>query len=367
MKKILTAVIMLGASSKVIAQDPNASTSNNNMMVAGLMIIVAIILAFVIWAMGNVLITLGKEVLKKQKSTTQALLIGGLLLISNMAQAQDTAPVQSVDNYGGLSSTLFWTLVMVLTIEVIAILFLMFMIKRMQQELNPETATARTNTLKEWWHNIDQKFFTKAVAIEKEQDIMLDHDYDGIRELDNNLPPWWKYGFIVTIICSIIYLFYFHVGNGKSPEQEYAYEIEIAELELAKYNATSADKIDENNLVMSDESGINNGRKIFNMACFACHGDKGQGGAGPNLTDDYWIHKGGLVDIYNSIKFGYPDKGMQSWEKVYSPKEILDLASYIKTLKGTNPPGAKAPEGNLWAEEEPSVEQQNDSTSVTSL
>ncbi|MBX2939438.1 MAG: c-type cytochrome [Ferruginibacter sp.] len=343
-----------------LAQDaatPAASGGSGNLL-AALMIVVTIILAFVIWGMGNVLLTLGKETLRRKKSgTVVPIIVAAMLsLISFSAQAQEAAaPVAAVSrfNYGGLSAMLFWLLLIVIFIELVTIFFLLFMIRRFQQELQPEAEKAKESTFSEWWTKFDKKFFTKAVPVEKEADVMLDHEYDGIRELDNALPPWWKYGFYVTIIGSVIYLFYFHVGNGLDPIQEYEREMENAAFALAKYNAASPDKIDENNITLSDAAGIEEGKRIYNMACWACHGKLGEGGAGPNLTDEYWIHKGGLNDIYRSIKIGYPDKGMQSWEKNYSPKEISNLTSYIKTLAGTNPPNARAPQGDIWKEEAP--------------
>lgn len=99
---------------------------------------------------------------------------------------------------------------------------------------------------------------------------------------------------------------------------------------------------------MADAASLAEAKEIFTTKCFACHGKLGEGGAGPNLTDNYWLHKGSLNDIFQSIKHGYPDKGMQSWANVYTPKQISYLASYIKTLHGTNPPNAKAPQGDLY-------------------
>lgn len=350
-------------SQPLMAQETTTTSASGNSgnLLAGLMIFVTIVLAFVIWGMGSVLVTLGKETLRRKKSGT-ALSIILLIMMSIGAmqtQAQDvvasTEVVKSSFNYGGLSATLFWLLLIVIFIELVSILFLLFMIRRFQQELTPESQKLKETTFKDWWTKFDKRFFTKAVPVEKEADVMLDNDYDGIRELDNALPPWWKYGFFITIIGSVIYMFYFHVGSGLNPTQEYEREMENAAFAIAKYNAASVDKIDENNITMSDIAGIDEGKRIFNMACWACHGKLGEGGAGPNLTDEFWIHKGGLNDIYRSIKIGYPDKGMQSWEKNYSPKEIANLTSYIKTLAGTNPPNARPPQGDVWKEEAPAI------------
>ena len=239
--------------------------------------------------------------------------------------------------------------------EVIAILFLAFSVKGMYAALLPEKeivpAKEKFSTLKKWWSRLDTKIFTKAVPVEQEADVMLDHNYDGIRELDNALPPWWKYGFYITIVAAFVYLLNFHVfGTGKNPTEEYAAEMQNAQIEKEIYEANNKDKIDENNVPMADANGLAMAKDIFTIKCFACHGKLGEGGAGPNLTDDYWLHKGSLNDIYHTIKNGYADKGMQSWAKEFTPKEISFLASFVKTLHGTNPPNAKAAQGDLFTE-----------------
>jgi cytochrome c oxidase cbb3-type subunit 3 len=219
--------------------------------------------------------------------------------------------------------------------------------------LIPEKAAAvvKKSRLAGLWLKLDKKLFTKAIPIEHEADILLDHNYDGIQELDNALPPWWKYGFIITIGFAIVYLLNFHVfGNGKNPTEEYAEEMNIAKIKKEAYEAKNKDRIDEANVPMADAAGIKNGKDHFLANCIACHGSLGEGGVGPNLTDDYWIHKGSLNDIYKTLKIGYPDKGMQSWATKFNPKEMSEIASYVKTLKGTNPPNGKTPQGDLFTE-----------------
>lgn len=353
---LLPLVLFLLSINIVQAQDanlPKEVTSSFNML-AITMIAVALILAFVIFAMGQVLLTLVRQMLEKQKSNAGAsvwLLLVFLSLVSIPGHAQDTVTEEAVKvlpNYGGLSATAFWILFITILTEIIVILFMMFYINRIKQELVP-ARVKKPLRLAAWWKRMDRKFFTNAVAVERESDIQLDHDYDGIKELDNSLPPWWKWGFIITIFFAVFYLMNFHVfGNGKNPTEEYEAELAAAKIKLAAYNAKNKDKVDENNIVLADESGIAKGREIFQQVCWACHGKLGEGGAGPNLTDEYWLHKGSLNDIFQSIKHGYPDKGMQAWEKQYSPKDISNLTSYISTLKGTNPPNAKAPQGELF-------------------
>ncbi len=333
-------------------------TSSNNQL-ATLLVITTIVFAFVIWGLGQVLVAFTKQAMEKNKANASKLvsvaLILGLSLVSQATFAQTAAPAEAtkvVPNFGGLTSLEFYLLATVIAVEIIAILFLTFSIRRIYTELlSGSAATAVQPKAESWWSKMDKKLFTKAVPIEKEADVLLDHDYDGIHELDNALPPWWKYGFYVTIGIAVIYLLHFHVlGTGKNPLQEYNAEIEKAKTEKAAFEANNKDKIDEKNVPMADAAGLQIGKELFGANCWPCHGKLGEGGAGPNLTDDYWIHKGSLNDIFHTISYGYPDKGMQSWAVKFNPKEISELASYVKTLHGTNPPNAKAPQGDLYTE-----------------
>ncbi|MFT3747252.1 MAG: cbb3-type cytochrome c oxidase N-terminal domain-containing protein [Agriterribacter sp.] len=361
-KKLFSTLILLSAILPAIAQEAATTTApeEKSNLLAILLIITTIVLAFVIWGMGQVLISVSKLALEKYKNSGKllsAIFIIALSVTSQtvFAQAAETVTaVADTTNYGGLTAGAFYAFAAVISIEVAAILFLAFSIRRVFQELLPEKAKApaKSSRFGEWWSSLDKKVFTKAVAVEKEADILIDHNYDGIQELDNSLPPWWKYGFYATIFVAIFYLGYYHAfGVGKNPTQEYLAEMEKARVEKEAYEANNKDKVDENNIPIADASGIAAGKEIYANKCWPCHGKAGEGGAGPNLTDDYWLHKGSLNDIYHSIKVGYPDKGMQSWAKEFTPVQMSYIASYIKTLHGTNPPGAKAPQGDLFTEQ----------------
>jgi cytochrome c oxidase cbb3-type subunit 3 len=362
-KTVLTLFFVFTASA-IVAQttapaqaEPTASGYNQ---LAILLTILIIVLAFVIWGMGQVLTALGKQLVDKSKSRTTALsvtLLAGFTLMSQFSFAQDAAkPVvaEALPNYGGLSEAAYYMFLTVIAIEVCVILFMAFSIRRMYAELLPEKikVTAQKSKLADWWNKLDQKLFTKAVAVEKEEDILLDHDYDGIKELDNSLPPWWKYGFYITVGIAFIYLLNYHVfGIGLNPTQEYNTEMEQARIGKEAYEARNKDRIDENNVPMADADGIKSGKALFEANCVACHLKDGGGSVGPNLTDDYWLHKGSLNDIYNTIKVGYPDKGMQPWSSMFSPKEISFLTSYIKSLRGTKPAVPKAQQGEFYVDE----------------
>lgn len=202
------------------------------------------------------------------------------------------------------------------------------------------------------WRKIYSRL-TKVVPVEKEKDVMLDHEYDGIRELDNSLPPWWVAMFYVTIAIGVVYFSYFHVlDRGLLSEQEYLAEMAIAERQQNLRLALQAESVNENNVVLlTDEKEIAEGASLFVKNCVACHGENGQGIIGPNLTDPYWLHGGGVKNVFKVIKHGVPEKGMIAWKRQLTPSNIQKIASFIISLNGTNPIGAKAPEGELYEEE----------------
>lgn len=206
-------------------------------------------------------------------------------------------------------------------------------------EKNEETA----------WDKL-MKAMTRSVPVEKEKDVMLDHNYDGIRELDNQLPPWWKYGFYLTIVFGLVYLVVYHVsGSANLQLAEYQESIDQAEQERQSRIAMSANYITEENVKMTtDPNELAEGKDIYMKNCVACHGEKGEGKVGPNLTDEFWIHGGGVKNIFHTINEGVPAKGMISWKNQFSPKKIAELSSYILTLKGTNPAGGLDPQGDKW-------------------
>lgn len=181
-------------------------------------------------------------------------------------------------------------------------------------------------------------------------DKLTDHEYDGIKECDNDLPKWWISIFYVTILFSVLYLGYYHWGGGgKSPVEEFEAEQQIAKYSTATASGTvGADLQDEKKLdeARNNKAIVAKGAEIFNLRCVSCHGTKAEGGIGPNLTDDYWIHGGKMVQIVKTIHDGIPEKGMIAWSVLLSNEDIISVAAYVKSLRGTNPPRAKGPQGN---------------------
>lgn len=204
-----------------------------------------------------------------------------------------------------------------------------------------------------FWEKIRKKYWEDAVPIAREQEILLDHGYDGIRELDNSLPPWWINMFYLTIFWAVIYMFYYHWGgDGPSSQQEYEREMSKAKLEKAIALASQADAVNEANVAaLTDASSLADGKAIYTANCVACHGTGGEGGVGPNFADEYWLHGGGIQNVFKTVKYGVPDKGMIAWSATLRPSDIQKVASYILTFKGTSPANPKAPQGEIWKEE----------------
>lgn len=205
-----------------------------------------------------------------------------------------------------------------------------------------------------WWKRF-LKSMTKAHELGTEQDIMLDHDYDGIRELDNVLPPWWLYGFYITIAISIFYYTQVFFNSEKySQVKEYATEVAEGKAAVAQYKLDNPELFDDANIVtLTDDTNIQKGKELFtSKTCTACHLDDLGGSIGPNLTDKEWILGGGIKNIFNTIaKGGRPGKGMIAWESIISREERIQLASYIIFMQGTKPANPKAAEGDIvWPE-----------------
>jgi cytochrome c oxidase cbb3-type subunit 3 len=204
-----------------------------------------------------------------------------------------------------------------------------------------------------WFKDLMQKL-TKTQPIEKEGDLLLHHDYDGIKELDNNLPPWWVYLFYITIIFGVIYLARFEIFGADNQEMELKKEMAQAKIDVDEYLKTAPDLMDEKTVVLlTDKESLEAGKEIFTTNCAACHRADAGGQIGPNLTDDHWILGGGIKNIFHTITNGGRDgKGMVSWKtNGMKPKEIQKVASYILSLQGSKPKEPKEPEGEIWTDE----------------
>lgn len=206
------------------------------------------------------------------------------------------------------------------------------------------------------------RMLTGAVPIEEEHTIDLGHDYDGIRELDNPMPPWWLAGFFVSIVFAVIYMFHYHVlGTGDLQHEAYEKEMARAEIEIQAYRDKMAMNVDETNATMMTESSdLNKGKELFINNCATCHQENGSGGVGPNLTDDYWIYGNDIKDIYKVIRLGAPN-GMPEHQSKFNPIQIQQVASYVLTLDYVGPKeGGKEGEGEKLTPEEQDTEVSNE-------
>lgn len=197
------------------------------------------------------------------------------------------------------------------------------------------------------------KMLTRSKDIEQEADVMLDHDYDGIKELDNVLPPWWVGLFYVTAIFAIVYLVRFHVMGDYTQDEEFVAEMEQSDKQVQEYLKTAPDLMNKDKVtLLTDATDLAEGKKIFETNCVACHKADGGGAIGPNLTDKFWILGGGIKNVFNTVsEGGRSGKGMVPWKESLKPTEIQKVASYVLSLQGTNPADAKPAEGDEWKEE----------------
>ncbi len=287
----------------------------------------------------------------KSKGTAKAIgiivVLGG---VSNSLYAQSEEavrpPVAEFPNFFSDPNTVLLLLLNLLLLG--AFIYVIRVLLKTVGMLMPETEAAPVEEV-----DVETKILhalTDAVPVEQEHEIMLDHEYDGIRELDNNLPPWWVWMFYTTIIWSFVYLVYYHVlPYGLSQSEEYVAEVEQAEADKAAFLAMAKDRVDENTVeILTGESDLAAGKAIYVANCQQCHAADGGGGVGPNFTDEYWLHGGGIKNIFSTVKYGVPAKGMIAWESQLRPVQMAQVASYILTLQGTTPAEPKEPQGEIW-------------------
>ncbi len=344
-----------------LAQPKPESTMSNPLAQA--LVVIMIMLALAIAILANVVnnaAAMFREKMRKDRENNSAgivtAIISALVLLTPLSalaqEAASTAAPAAPTTINGLTPMVFYLMVGVIAVEILILVALVYQLRFLmglekERVVVQEAKAASAKPKEGWWWKLN-----KAASVEKEQDIDLSHDYDGISELDNKLPPWWTVAFGITILFSVVYLYRYHVAHTAPLQIE---ELEIAikkgEAEKAAYLAKTAGNVDENTVTMLDAAGIASGKTLFAANCIACHGNAGEGNAvGPNLTDDYWLHGGSINDIFKTIKYGVTEKGMRSWKDDLSPVQMAQLSSYIKSLKGTNPANAKEPQGELFEE-----------------
>ncbi len=318
---------------------------------------VGILLTCVIYILGIVfLMAIKNKMLEDKKNgifTKSTMVIGLIFSAASSANAQTI----SQGSTQVVSENVMYIIGVVLILEMIIIFYLAFGIRTFLKKESPifipVISHEKIKINKIPW-------FDRLYNWNSAEDIVkldLGHNYDGIKELDNDIPIWWKYGFGLSILFGVVYLYSYHVAGTRPLQQrELQIEQEIAAVKQAAFLEKSASNVDENTVKMLGIDEIAAGKTLFIKpgACATCHAENGSAivngasGIGPNLTDDYWIHKGDIKSIFYTIKYGWPEKGMKSWKDDYSPKQIAQLASFVKSLHGTNPTPAKEKQGVIY-------------------
>jgi cytochrome c oxidase cbb3-type subunit 3 len=351
-KKIALSSVALLAPIFTMAQATNANTNSAvDPQINWILLCIAFILLIPIYITSKTFLFALKENIKKNKTAKEhSKKVGLILLFLAFSQVSQAQTFNAVDFSSNLLS---WLLTGIIAFEaVLIIIFSKYTIKFLKpekEESSFEENEYSESGLTKLWNKMNS-----FKPLSEEGEIDTGHEYDGIRELNNVTPPWFITAFLLTIVFAIVYMYRYHIGKTAPLQiEEYNIEMAAAEKEKSKILASEANKIDESNVVMLGASDIEAGKNLFTTTCAACHAPHGGsmvGGVGPNLTDDYWIHGGSLSDIFKSIKYGWPDKGMIAWESNYSPKQLAQLTSFIKSIRGSKPSGAKEPQGELFDE-----------------
>lgn len=359
---VLSAILLLSAPLAKAADQAAAANTDYKLDVNTILTACAGLLLIVIFVLGSTLYSTIKFYHEKRKQASSSsntatklfsILFFALLFASEPTFAQDAAQAADVA-VGPIpeSTVVRWILFLVLAIEVL-IIFLFARLIRFFTGVDAMNTAAKKSGVFDFdfaafWNKIN-----KFKPIEEEASLDTGHSYDGIRELNNVTPPWFLAGFALSIVFAFVYMYRYHVVKAAPLMiEEYTLAVEEAKIKQAEYLKTQANNVDETNVVLLGADGIAAGQALYASNCVACHGDKGQGASvGPNLSDNYWIHKGSIKDIFKSIKYGWQEKGMKSWKDDFSPNQIAQIASYVYSLKGSNPAGAKEPQGELYTEE----------------
>ena len=369
-------IALLFTTQPVWAAGPPSPSIFSSALALSLLLLQAVLI-LVIGILANMLIGAADIKLKKRKeekkaASLAALLIPVLLLLSPSLFAQGTTA--AVSTIGDMTSGTFYVMITIIFVELLVILALLMnigaLLKVEKQKVNEaflteEEKVAINQNKLSWWDR-----FNSLRPVSQESELDLGHEYDGIRELNNRLPPWWLYGFYLCIIFAGVYLWRFHVThNGSSSAEEYENSLAVAKTQIDAYIKAKGEAVDENTVtLLNDKASLEDGKIIFEKSCVTCHKATGGGDVGPNLTDDYWLHGNDIKSIFKVIRYGY--NAMPQWQMAYSNKQIQLVASYVKSLHGTNPPNPKAPQGIEMKEipvTNPSDSTKKDTTTTTAL
>ncbi len=294
----------------------------------GIMMAFTVVLLFALYSVSKTASNVLKAVQDKFKKASLLIVIS---LISSTSFAVDGGTESADMVFSNLS---FWTIFSIDICIIAMIVYFAIFAKNVIK--NSSTDTPPTSMFSS---------FTNAVDIDKEDSILLDHEYDGIRELDNDLPPWWKYGFYITIIWAVGYFFYYQVMEiGNLQTAEFKQEMADGEKEIAAYKAANPNMVNvETVTLLTDTDAIATGKEIYNTNCVACHAGNGGGGIGPNLTDNNWIYNGDIKGVFNTVSEG-AENGMIAWKDILNPEKIQFVSSYVLSMEEAV--GGKEPQGD---------------------
>ncbi len=374
-KVTATVVALLLPALPAMAQGGVAESTEE--LLYGLLVAFGILFLVIIVIMNNVIKGLaGNHKLWKSRNEGDGTKAGVIVLLTMWSgSAMAVSPDASVIGVLGQFSSTFWMLVMIdlfLALVIIAQLRIFNkLIEALREKDAPKTEPEVEVVARPQESVVMKKIMkmlTKSVPVEKEEEVLTDHEYDGIRELDNVLPPWWVAMFYASILFAFVYIIHYHVlETGDLQLAEYKESVLKGEEQVAAFRALAGEQVDEINVTLvTDASRLRNGEKIYFQHCVTCHGNQAEGGVGPNFTDAYWIHGGSINDLFTTVKYGVPSKGMISWRQQLSPKDMQDVSSFILTFQGTDPPNQKEPQGELYipdekSESEPETNEDDDS------
>jgi cytochrome c oxidase cbb3-type subunit 3 len=322
----------------------------------GVLMIVAILLLIPLALLGSLFSYEIKRFLNELKSSNHGKTGMIILFLSSSVGlfAQDAAPAAApvrsglFQNFNGQT----YTLLFLIALEILVMVFFIFQIFKI---LRPKLDLTATERQPSWWDKMNA-----FRPIEEEAVLDAGHNYDGIRELNNMTPPWFTITFLGSILFAIVYMYRYHYAySAPLSIQEFDIEMKAAAKEDEIRLSNQANQVDENNVKVMDAASIDAGKAIFEEKCAACHQKHGgsmPGGVGPNLTDAYWLHGGSLKDIFKTIKYGWPEKGMIAWQDQLSPVQIAQTTNFIHSIKGSNPANAKEPQGDVYKEEAAAAE-----------
>jgi len=281
------------------------------------------------------------------------------ILFANNSVWAAVAPTSGTT--GNIYSEILIVLFLVALLLLIVSLVLLKTVRVMADEIKSPGITAAAEPAKmleyEEWKATEkteqtskQSKWNKLIGlrpISEEKNMMLEHNFDGITELDNPTPIWFNAMFYGSILFAVVYLLNYHVFKW-SPlqDEEYAIELKEAEVSNSIFLAKAGNLIDETSVKVDSDAGVlAAGKAVYTQNCIACHGPDGGGLIGPNLTDEYWIHGGTVNNIFKTLKYGVPEKGMIAWEKILTAKQTSDVSNFILSLKGSKPANPKEPQG----------------------